>query len=64
MQLCFGLKLTYDEAVVLMASAGYAFSDCILTDIIIAYYLKNKNYDIFDVNATLFENNADLLFSA
>ena len=63
-QLCFGLKLTYDEAVVLMASAGYAFSSSNLSDVIVAYYLKNSMYDIDDANITLYENHAELLFTA
>lgn len=63
-QLCFGLKLTYDEAVVLMASAGYAFSSSNLSDVIVAYYLKNSMYDIDDANITLYENQAELLFTA
>ena len=62
-QLCFGLKLTYDEAVVLMASAGYAFSGSNLSDVIVAYYLKNSMYDIDDANITLYENQAELLFT-
>ncbi len=63
-QLCFGLKLNYEEAVSLMESAGYAFSKNNLTDVIVAYYLQNNIYDIFDANATLYENQAELLFSA
>ena len=63
MQLCFGLKLNYEEAMELMASAGYAFGAHILTDAIVAYYLKNGMYDIHDANITLYENKADLLFS-
>jgi hypothetical protein len=62
-QLCFGLKLSYDEAVILMESAGYAFSSNNLTDAIVAYYIKNKIYDIDDANHTLYENGAELLFS-
>ena len=62
-QLCFGLKLSYEEAVILMESAGYAFSKNNLTDMIVSYYLKNKEYDIFEANATLYENEAELLFS-
>lgn len=62
MQLCFGARLTYDEAVVLMASAGYAFSNNNLTDVIVAYYLKQQIYDIFEVNISLYDSGADLLF--
>lgn len=62
MQLCFGLKLTYDEAVVLMASAGYAFAPNNLTDVIVEYYLKHQIYDIVDANISLYDSGADLLF--
>ena len=62
-QLCFGLKLSFEESVRLMESAGYAFSDNNLADAIVVYYLKKKEYDIYEVNATLYENNAELLFS-
>ena len=62
MQLCFGLKLTYDEAVILMASAGYAFAPSNLTDVIVSYYLERKIYDIFEVNISLYDSGADLLF--
>jgi hypothetical protein len=62
MQFCFGLKLSYDEAVVLMASAGYAFSHSNLTDVIVEYYLKKEIHDIFEVNISLYDSGADLLF--
>jgi hypothetical protein len=62
LQRCFGLKLSYDEAVVLMASAGYAFACNNLTDVIAEYYLKQEYYDIFEVNASLYDSGADLLF--
>ena len=62
MQFCFGLRLTYDEAVVLMASAGYAFAPSCLTDVIVTYYLKHEQYDIFEVNFSLYDSGADLLF--
>lgn len=62
MQFCFGLKLNYDEAVVLMASAGYAFAPSNLTDVIVEYYLKRQIHDIFEVNISLYDSGADLLF--
>ena len=62
MQFCFGLKLNYDEAVVLLASAGYAFAPSNLTDVIVEYYLKHQIYDIFEVNISLYDSGADLLF--
>ena len=63
MQLCFGLKLSYDEAVVFMASAGYAFAPSNLTDVIVEYYLKRDIHDIFEVNISLYDSGADLLFA-
>ena len=56
------MKLTYDESVVLMSSAGYAFARNNLTDVIAEYYLKQEYYDIFEVNASMYESGADLLF--
>ena len=64
MQFCFGLKLNYDEAVVLMASAGYAFAPSNLTDVIVEYYLKKEIHDIFEVNISLYDSGADLLFQS
>lgn len=61
-QLCFGLKLSYVEAVRLMESAGYAFSNNDLSDVIVAYFLKNKIFDIFAANIELYEHQAELLF--
>lgn len=61
-QLCFGLKLSYDEAVELMASAGYAFSNNDLSDVIVAYFLKNRIFDIFAANIELYDHHTELLF--
>ncbi|MBQ7907176.1 MAG: hypothetical protein IJ309_04290 [Clostridia bacterium] len=62
MQLCIGAKLTYEEAVELMESAGYAFAKNNLTDVIVAECLKQGIYDIFEVNESLYESGATLLF--
>ena len=61
-QLCFGLKLSYDDAVVFMASAGYAFSNNDIGDLVVAYFLKNKIFDIFQANIELYERKQPLLF--
>jgi hypothetical protein len=45
-----------------MASAGYAFAPSNLTDVIVEYYLKKEIYDIFEVNMSLYDSGADLLF--
>ena len=63
-QLCFGLKLSYDDAVILMESAGFAFSNNSVADLVVVYFLKNKIYDIFAANAELYERNEELLFAA
>lgn len=62
-QLCFGLKLSYDEAVILMESAGFAFRKDSIADLVVAYFLKNCIYDIFAANAELYERNEELLFA-
>ena len=61
-QLCFGLKLSYEDAVILLASAGYAFSNNDIGDLVVAYFLKNKIYDIFEANMELYERKQALLF--
>lgn len=62
-QLCFGLKLDADEAVVLLASAGYAFEAKKNPDEIVLKYLKRKNHDIFAANIELYDMNAPRLFA-
>ena len=61
-QLCFGLKLSYEEAVLLLSSAEFAFSNNSVFDLVIVYFLKNRNYDIFAANAELYDRNEKLLF--
>ena len=47
------LELSLDEAKDLLASAGYALSRSSKTDIIVAYFLQNKIYDMFEINDVL-----------
>ena len=61
-QLCFGLKLNADEAVVLLASAGYAFETKKYPDEIVLKYLKEQNHDIFSANIELYDLKAPRLF--
>ncbi len=44
------LELSLDEAKDLLASAGFALSRSSKTDIIVAYFLQNKIYDMFELN--------------
>ena len=47
------LELSLDEAKDLLASAGFALSRSSKTDIIVAYFLQNKIYDMFVINDVL-----------
>ena len=47
------LELSLDEAKDLLASAGFALSRSSKTDIIVAYFLQNKIYDMFEINDVL-----------
>ena len=48
------LELSLDEAKDLLASAGYALSRSSKMDIIVAYFLQNKIYDMFEINDLLY----------
>lgn len=52
--LAISLKLNMDEAKDLLGRAGFAFSECSKFDVIIEYFIENENYDIFEINETLF----------
>ena len=47
------LELSIDEAKDLLNSAGFAFSRSSKIDIIVAYFLQNKIYDMFEINEIL-----------
>ena len=49
------LELTLDETKDLLQSAGYALSRSSKFDIIIVYFIENKNYNMFDINDVLYE---------
>ena len=48
------LELSMDEAKDLLKSAGFALSRSSKTDIIVAYFLQNKIYDMFEINDVLY----------
>ena len=48
------LELSLDEAKDLLASTGFALSRSSKTDIIVAYFLQNKIYDMFEINDVLY----------
>ena len=49
------LELTLDETKDLLRSAGYALSRSSKFDIIVVYFLENRNYNMFDINEFLYE---------
>lgn len=48
------LELSLDEAKDLLGSAGFALSRSSKMDIIVAYFLQNKIYDMFEINDVLY----------
>lgn len=60
MKLCIGLKLTYEEAVHLMACAGYAFRPNEEVDMVVVACLKQRICNIVQVNIELYEHNLEL----
>lgn len=59
--LAIGLRLSPAEARQFLASAGYAFSSNSKTDIIVMYFLEQGSYDMFTIEATLFERDLPTL---
>ena len=43
-----------DETEDLLRRAGFAFSECSKSDIIIEYFIENENYNMFEINETLY----------
>lgn len=59
--LAIGLELTLDETEELLRKAGFALSHSQKSDVIIEYFIKKKNYDIWEINNTLLEFDQPLL---
>ncbi len=60
---CIALKLTQIESHNLLNKAGFSFSPYSKQDIIVQYFIKKKNYDLFELNAVLYEYDQTLLGS-
>ena len=59
--LAIALELSLSETNELLNKAGYTLSHSILFDLIIEYCILQKNYNIYEINELLFENDQPLL---
>ena len=57
------LELPLPETEELLRKAGFAISHSSKFDIIVEYFIKQRNYDIYTINETLFEFDQPLLGS-
>lgn len=60
MQLCIGLKLSYEEAVYFMSCAGHAFYPNEDIDRVVVACLKHRICNIVEVNMELYDRNLEL----
>ncbi len=56
-----GLQLNYDETQDLLMRAGLTLSKYYELDLVVEYFIREKKYNIFDINAALFERDLPLL---
>lgn len=54
--LAVALELDIPTTRDLLAKAGYAFSDSDKTDLVVEYFLKNRHYNVIDINLALYKH--------
>ena len=59
--LAIALELSLDVTLDLLARAGYTLSPSSILDMIVKTYINDKKYDIFEINATLYQYDQHLL---
>jgi O-acetyl-ADP-ribose deacetylase (regulator of RNase III) len=59
--LAVSLELSLQETIDLLKRAGYTLSHSCIFDIIVEFFIANANYDIFEINETLFRYDQQLL---
>ncbi|MBR5932334.1 MAG: NAD(P)H-dependent oxidoreductase [Lachnospiraceae bacterium] len=57
------LQMDLEETKDLLERAGYALSHSSKLDVIVEFFIKNKKYDLFEINNTLFQYDQKLLGS-
>ncbi|MBP5750755.1 MAG: macro domain-containing protein [Firmicutes bacterium] len=62
--LAFALQLTYEEAVPFFGAAGIALSNASTYDIIVTYFLKTRNYNIWEFNEQILKYGYEKLIGA
>ena len=55
------LQLNLDEAKDLLLKSGYALSNSNRFDLLMSFFFESKNYNIYEINAVLFEYDQNLL---
>ena len=50
-----GLKLDYDQTIDLLHRAGLTLSRYYELDVVIEYFIRQKNYDIYEINEVLYD---------
>lgn len=58
------LELPLEEIREMLMKAGYSLTHSSVADIIVEYYVMHENYDMFEINAALFQFDQPLLGSS